>query len=253
VLSGIELVIRPSARGFIRKYVGSFASVIGIVTAGVISSLLHIGGMGLVLLTILAMSVAVWVLRCREAGLSTVFALLVLLVYGAYRLLSFRPSTASGTGYLAGIAGDVVYVTLVLSTIFSCIVAALTELFRRSITYVIGEDSIVISGGVVRKQTQSIPYHMIGRVVLEQSLLGKLLNYGTIILISPASWGEEYYVSSMGMGYTKIVREVSRDPLKVIYGVLNPHKIYEYIQSKITIPYTAYRKEVEYSNRETEG
>lgn len=48
------------------------------------------------------------------------------------------------------------------------------------------------------------------------------------------------------MGYAKIVREVSGDPLKVIYGVLNPHKIYEYIQSKITIPYTAYRKEVEY-------
>jgi hypothetical protein len=93
--------------------------------------------------------------------------------------------------------------------------------------------------------------------VLEQSLFGRLLNYGTVIPVGVAEWGAEYYTREVGtevegdkvsaeVRYARTIKEVSRDPLKCLYGVKKPDEMKTVIEKMITAPFRAEIDQVKY-------
>jgi len=251
---------RPSVKGFLRKYIGSFAPTIAVVVAGVTSSFMSINGGWLVLWVLIVTFIVLWVLRSKEAGIS-VFATLVLsFIYFAVKFASIPPeSFVYNPRIPEAVFSDTVAFAFFISIIVSILTALGTEAYRRSIRYIVTRDEVVMVGGIWRRQEHHLPYHMIGRVIVEQSLFGRMLNYGTVILVSPASWGEEYYARAVGgvggrgvgigVGYARVLQEISRDPMKCLYGISNPHEIANFISEKIKVPFRAYEKELEYFGR----
>lgn len=191
------------------------------------------------LLLALAFALA-WVLRSPEAAASTLLALalpfpLALLAEGLSRdpVALIRLLASRYTGLLPS-----------SSLLASLLVALAVEARRRSTVYEVGDAGVTIKTGIWRKQEQLIPYASIGRVVLEQSIVGRLLNYGTVIIVSPAEWGAEYYTRSLAagagkgggavvVGYARTLKEVSRDPGKCIYGVRRPRQVKEAIEARL--------------------
>jgi hypothetical protein len=130
------------------------------------------------------------------------------------------------------------------SLLASLLVALSVETRRKTTVYEVNDIGVVIRTGIWRRQEQTILYTSIGRIILEQSLFGRLLDYGTVIVISTTEWGAEYYTrsvametarggSSVSVGYARTLKEVSRDPGKCIYGVRRPRLVKEAIEAKL--------------------
>lgn len=242
--------VKPCARGFIRKYLGAASAFIASLLAGILSSTLFGYNATAFMFALIIAIVVLWVLRSREAGASMLLLIIAVVAYGLSSMSRLRPEDIARLGprLFDALASNVLSFMFYISIPISLALVLLVELYRRSIRYVVGEDEVVIEGGLWRRQVQAIPYHMIGRVIVEQSLIGRVLNYGTVILVSPALWGEELYARAVGVGvmYARILQEISRDPLKCLYGVPNPDEVADAIRSKIKIPFEAYKKELEY-------
>ena len=235
---------RPSVVGFSRRYLLAFTPLALLFLALVADSYLYhrfqvrIGWVPLTLALLLGAAVASWVLRSKEALASTLLAM------GLASLASFLSLSPKVTlwelpgALLRGLEG---------SLLLGCAAGAAAtcvgvEVYRRSINYIISNIGVRIRGGVWRRQEHFLPYGHVGRVILEQSLIGKLLDYGTVILVSAAEWGAEYYTRGAGAQasaplmpvkgealYARTLKEVSRDPLKCLYGIRKPRKVYEVI------------------------
>lgn len=193
---------------------------------------------------LLAALVIAWVIRSREALASSLIALILPCLLA---INQFKVKIATGNwafdfsmalvSFLAGYAGMFEW----CAWLGGLAVLAAVELSRRSVNYIITEASIVIRGGVWRRQEQVLPLSSVGRLVLEQSLVGKFLDYGTIVPVSSAEWGNEYYARGLGVEagsrrviggvfYARALKEVSRDPLKCLYGIRHPRRIKELIE-----------------------
>jgi len=263
-VSKILVSTRPSFLGFMRKYILCLAPLVALAIYAIIKSLLKnsLSVFNLILnlkfvsdllnFTILLsiLFIISWVLRSREVqwsvGLSlTISAIFVLLkVSGDFFDLILKGLSVYISSYPLA---SVIAVTL---TILG------TELYRRSIRYEITDTGIRLCGGICRRQEHYIPYDKIGRIVLEQSLFGRLLNYGTIIPVGLVEWGAEYYTRAIGVGsygrvtagvgYARTLKEISRDPLKCLYGVRDAVKIKEIVERMITSPFRAEVDQVEY-------
>jgi hypothetical protein len=126
-------------------------------------------------------------------------------------------------------------------------ILAWTEEFRRSIRYGISYEGVTIQGGVWMKQEHMIPHHQIGRVVMEQNLLGKISHTGTIIPVGTTQWGTETSIRGLGLGgqkdnigvalgFAKARQEGSRRPLDCLYGIPEPEKVLAVFETLITRP-----------------
>ncbi len=240
--------LRPSVLGFMRHYLLCLVPVVALLIYEYLHEplLKYIPFIPETLLSLatilLILSAIAWVFRSVEVegavGISLILPLL---------LLPFRQLTSP----LDVVKAYTDYLPKAI-LISSALMILRTEIFRRTISYRITDTGVEISGGVWRRQEQTIPYNQIGRVVLEQSVFGRLLNYGTVILVSSAEWGSEYYMrvvgagKNVGVGYGRILKEVSRDPLKCLYGVKNPKKLKEFIEKAISAVFRAEVDQVEY-------
>lgn len=251
-----EIIVRPTAKGFIRKYVAAYTPFIVLVAGRTVLSYLNlpIGGIYCLLIIVLLLLIVMWVFRSREGAASSLITVMVFFI-DIFR----EASTAYKYGGIEFVeevnrwGDEAIRLMIITSFIAGTVVAIATELYRRSITYTIGEKEVLFEGGIIRRQKRAIPYHMIGQAILEQSILGRALNYGTVILVSPAAWGEELYIRGLGIGggrgvglgagYARALQEISRDPLKVLYAIPNPQHIADIIREKITIPYEAHMVE----------
>lgn len=245
-----EIVTKPSARGFLRRYLGAASAFIASFLAGIVSEALSVYGLTAFTLAVIVAIIVLWVLRTREAGVSMLLWITAVLIYVFSKASRLRPEDIYRLGprVVDVLVSDALSFMFYISIPITLVILILVELFRRSVRYVVGEDEVVIEGGIWRRQIQAIPYHMIGRIIIEQSLIGRALNYGTIILVSPALWGEELYARAVGVDvayYARVLQEISRDPLKCLYGVPNPHEIASVIRDKIKIPFEAF-KELEF-------
>ena len=245
--------MKPTVASFIPRYLGSIVPLIVVGLADFASRYVNYPLMPI--LVIMLVFIVGWVLRSREvtASLGLFIVLYIVAVLWKIRAMNLTLQTII---YNTDSIGSVLdkYLTPV-AFISSILVVASTELYRRSITYEITEDSIRISGGLIRKQVHSLPYDKVGRVVLERGILARLLGYGTIIPVGVASWGEEYYTRGvgvggmkngvgLGVGYARTLQEISRDPLKVLYGVPNPAKVYEELERRVSFMYEAEKRKV---------
>lgn len=236
------LKLKPSAIGFGRKYLLALTPLAILAVSRLLLSLARARYPTLPnwalealapLLTLVALILA-WVLRSPEAAASSAFSLTLPL------LLAFANGLQATIEAFRGYLNLYPYAALAASIMTLLAV----EVRRRSYSYEIAQAGVTIKAGVWRRQEQTIPYTSIGRIVLEQSLLGRLFNYGTIIIVSPAEWGAEYYTrgieASIGKGgvgagviYARTLKEVSRDPGKCLYGVRKPREAKETIESML--------------------
>ena len=227
----MSVELRPTRIGFIRKYCCSLVPLFLLAGYAVIPGypMTRLFVFTLATLTVITAS---WAARSREALGSTGLFLLL-------SLLLVFPDFSSPVKILARTSEIIVYTAPAasLATLVS------TELYRRTIKYTIGDNAVVLEGGIIRRQKHVIPYQSITRVVLEQSFLGRLFGYGTVILVTPG-FGEELYTRAVGVGvldgagggagYARTLVEVSRDPLKVLYAVPKPEEVLKLVEEKIT-------------------
>jgi len=284
----VEIIsTRPSILGFLRKYLlcmtpmfalliyylitplfGYLANTVFTPVAGFVNFVMSamnipqdvvnsIAGFVSFLLILFIFLLVSWVLRSTEASGAIGLALIMPLILAVVEVWSSQPVTADTLKLAASVM--MAYRDNFLTGVFLAVAILLirTEIYRRSIRYTITDTGVSISGGIWRKQEQTMPYNQIGRVVLEQSLFGRLLNYGTVIPVGVAEWGAEYYTREVGtevegdrisaeVSYARTLKEVSRDPLKCLYGVRKPNEIKTIIEKMITAPFRAEIDQVEY-------
>ena len=93
---------------------------------------------------------------------------------------------------------------------------------------------------------QTIPHHQIGRIILEQDLIGSRFNYGTVIPRSTTSrdsaisfWGigasGQKDNTDPGAGYGGSVG-TSRDPLDCFFGIPDPKTAQQILEKKMYRP-----------------
>ncbi len=257
------LRLRPALIGFIRRFTLAltpiYIYIIALIIEPTLTSLIG-GGTGKIALSSILLFISIgviaisWVLRSKEAMASTVIAFVIMIIYtvlaGIPQLQGFdiirfleEVSNKLYWGYLWG---------AIIGSAATCLSI---EFYRRSITYEITNLGIHISGGHWRKQEQFLPYNQLSRVVMEQSFIGRLFNYGTIIPVGTGEWGQEEYSRGVIVGggkkgvgtgviYTRTLKEYSRDPLKSLYGIKNPREVYKLIAKLQSLPLGAELEQV---------
>ena len=250
-----DMKLKPTPASFLARYLSSLTPLLLFIAYSIAENYAKTYST-LILISIIPITGIAWTLRNREAsyslGLFTAIVLLTILL----KLGSSNLSIAEFPYFVKLFIEELHNVIGVAAVISSLLVLAYTEIYRRTISYEVGDDAITMSGGLLKKQYHSLPYDKIGRVILEQSVFGRLFNYGTVIPVGIASWGEEYYTRAIGggladhgavagLGYARTIQEISRDPLKVLYGVPNPKKVYDAIRDKLVFTYKAEKRKLE--------
>ena len=155
-------------------------------------------------------------------------------------------SPAFSMAYLLLFLQWIAFLVQPFSILASVLVLGGTEKFRRSIEYTITPDAVVIRGGIFRHVEQTIPHHHIGRVILEQDLIGSRFNYGTVIPRSTTSrhpaisfWGIEISGqkddADPGAGSEGSIG-TSRDPLDCFFGIPDPKTARRILERMISRP-----------------
>jgi membrane protein YdbS with pleckstrin-like domain len=242
------LVTRPSLPGFFRKYLLAASPLLVCAFAVAVRSQLGLlyPQLPAILLDALApllLAIAFvlsWVLRSPEAAASTLLALAL-----PFPLALLTEATSGDTfALMQRLASRYASLLTLSSLIASLLVIMGVEARRRSTVYEVSNTGVAIKTGIWRRQEQTIPYASIGRIVLEQSIVGKLLDYGTVMIVSSAEWGAEYYTRSFSLGagkgggaasagYARTLKEVSRDPGKCFYGVRRPSEVKKAIEARL--------------------
>lgn len=270
-----ELKLKPTFYGFIRKYIIAFLPVW--ILAGYLQVKFILGPLLSFLNPALILIGTIFGLKSTQIykffDFLTLFSLMFLAFILSWALRSKEGTASTGITILLPfliqipkIKKNINLINLInfysdffaISAIISSFLVLLSvELYRNSITYSLTGSELRISGGLWRKQEQTIPYNQIGRIVLEQSIFGKIFDYGTLIPVGVADWGSEYYTRGVGtfvdLGkthpgafYARTLKEVSRDPLKCLYGIRSPNKVKEKLEKYIAEPYRAEVAQAEY-------
>ena len=175
-----------------------------------------------------------WARQITELWMSTALTLGLSGVTGIV-LASFVGSPAISGNYMLLLLQWISFLVQPFCFIAAIIVIFVTEKFRGSIRYTLKKEGLWIRGGVWETQEYMIPYHQIGGVVLEQGLIGKKYNFGTVIPQTVTSWGADASVrstgasgqkdkSGAGSGFAKDLKDASRGPLDCLYGIPDPKK-----------------------------
>ncbi len=115
------------------------------------------------------------------------------------------------------------------------------EIHRQSLKYLITDSGIYITYGIIKKYDIFIPYNGVNKIILEQSIFGKIFNYGTIILICSIDDIAENNIKAFEVDifigkyiFGKIHKKLIKDPLKCLYNIKNPKYIKNIIENKIS-------------------
>jgi membrane protein YdbS with pleckstrin-like domain len=168
----------------------------------------------------------------RQTQVWTGSALALVLSSGAAYVLAGSPSFSMA--YLLLLLQWIAFLVQPFGIAASGIVLFGTEIFRRSVRYVITPDAVVIRGGIFRKVEQTLPHHRISMVSFEHDLIGSRFNYGTVIPQSSTS-RDGAVSSDTGAGYAGSAG-ASRDPLASLFGIPDPKAAQRIIESRMNRP-----------------
>ena len=249
-------ILRPTAKSFIKFYIESALPLILFALAYTAKSGVPVLTQVYYLFFIIFVFAVAWVLRSRFAQASLGLFIALLILFSAYYIYTSSPSIIALPVSFKTLLEEKLQQYLAASAaVSSAIVLLYAEVFRRSIVYEVGTGGVTIAGGVVRRQEVFYPYTQIANAVVERGLLARLLGYGTVILVSTGGWGAEQYTRGIGGGgtagavaggvfYARTLTEVSRDPLKCLYGIPEPEKVAGEIKSKLSFTYEALERQV---------
>jgi hypothetical protein len=252
------LAISFVATAFIRGFAGGFTSNLPPSMGSLFPGMGDMVEMAFLLTSpigIFALFVMIgWIMRFTEMWTGSALAL-GLSGIGGFLLVTVSPDPSVSP--ILDLLYGIVYLIPPASVVSMAIVAAWTEKYRRSIRYTITGEGVITRGGVWKQQEHMLPHHQVGRLVLEQDLLGKLLHTGTILVVGTAQWGSEISVRGLGLsgqkdnvnvglGYAKARQEVSRSPLDCLYGVRDPDRIMALLERLISRPAERGEEQVSY-------
>jgi membrane protein YdbS with pleckstrin-like domain len=166
---------------------------------------------------------------------------LILSVIGG---LVYMGISTFSTSYLFDLLRSIAYLIQYFSVLASLIVIFGIELFRRSVTYTITRDVVIITGGLWNLVENVIPLHQIKRIVLVQGHLGQLFHFGTIVPaglvfgISQVDMREQYAVGDAVHQDTDTASALrweqgAQNPLVSLYGIRDPGNVKERLEKAI--------------------
>jgi len=183
-----------------------------------------------------------WVLYIREIWMGS---LAVLILSGISAWFLMTGISLLSLSYIPHFIELWAFYVLIFSIIVSTVMAFLTEKYRQTIQYTITKRGIKIKGGLWKQEEHLILFNQVGRIVMEQGVLGRIFNFGDIIPVSSAQWGAEIGIRgmgasnqkknfSLGVGYARARQEIARTPVNCLYGVPNPKQIQELLETSIS-------------------
>lgn len=225
VLFGVSVIATAMMRGFLT---GSFSSAMNSPLRGLLAGMEDLMEMTVLLTAPVGVyfTFVLIGLRVRSTEMWTGSALaLGLSALGGFLLFTLSPDRSVSPSldllyWIAYLAGPASLVAVIL-------VLGFTEQYRRSITYTIGREGLILGGGIWKRREHLLPWHQIGSLVLEQGPLEKRLGTGTIVPLvtgGPGSTGR------------KAGREPSRSPLECLSGIREPDLVMEFLQELISRP-----------------
>jgi len=180
----------------------------------------------------------------RQAGMWTGPSLTLILSSGTAFVLA--GSASLSLAYSVQVLQWIAFLVEPSSILVSVMVLWETERFRRSISYTITPDAVVIRGGVFTHVEQTIPFHQIGGVTFEQGPIGSRYNYGTVIPRSTTSRNESIlfrWIGAFGQNDNADPGTgpggsigTSRDPLDCFYGIPDPKTAQQILEKMIYRP-----------------
>ncbi len=259
VYGPVLFITHPAPRGFIHKYILGFTPIFLAALSGIILNIMlgagksfpHslVGPLGTIvpdldifvqLFAYLIAPICIFlffiflgdILNRPEiwigAGLALIMSVISGLVYMGIPTLS--------TSYLFDLFRWIAYLIQPFSVIASLIVITGIELFRRSVTYTITRDVVIITGGLWNLVENLIPLHQIERLVLVQGRLGHFFHFGTIVpagLVFGISQidmrgrhvtGDKVYPDTDSSSTVRWEQGL-HNPLVSLYGIRDPEKV----------------------------
>ncbi|MDD1665469.1 MAG: PH domain-containing protein [Methanomicrobiales archaeon] len=237
----ISLIATAAIRGFVAGFPTSIPTPMGSLAQGmgdmVETLILLTAPVGVFLFFVLIG----WLGRSTEMWTSSALALGLSGLAGTLLVIFFpEPSMNSILDLLSWIA----YLILPASIVAVVVILAWTEMFRRSISYSITNEGIVTGGGVWKRQDHILPHHQIGKLVMEQDPIMRLLHTGTIIPV--VTMGPGAGASKVTANLAKAGQDASRHPLDCLYGVRDPEKIMALLEQLILRPAGRGEEQVSY-------
>ena len=157
---------------------------------------------------------------------------LLLSLIGAFVMLHGTEFPILSTRYLLSFFLWVSYLVQPFSVVAAAIVITGTEVFRRTLNYVLARDAILITGGIWHQAENVIPLRDVEGIGFVQGWLGRLLNFGTVVPAGKVFGLSEIDMTGHEQGDTQhpVTSQVtsvqwqkgSHDPLVCLYGILNP-------------------------------
>ena len=166
---------------------------------------------------------------------------LILSVIGG---LVYMGISTFSTSYLFDLFRSIAYLIQYFSVLASLIVILGIELFRRSVTYTITRDVVIITGGLWNLAENVIPLHQIKRIVLVQGHLGQFFHFGTIVPaglvfgITQVDMREQYAAGDAVHPDTDTASALrweqgAQNPLVSMYGIRDPGNVKERLEKAI--------------------
>jgi hypothetical protein len=170
-----------------------------------------------------------WMARLNEiwAGSSLALGLSVL---GGLLLVLLTPDPTMSP--LMDLLTWIAYLILPASIATALVLVVWAEKLRRSIRYRLTGEGILTTGGVWRHREHLLPYHQIGRLVLEQDPIGRLLHVGTVVAVGPDPGGSP---AGGRKGVSGAGVQSSRHPLDCLYGIRDPEKVMALLEQVISL------------------
>jgi membrane protein YdbS with pleckstrin-like domain len=241
LLAGISFIITAALYGFLNAFVPNLSGSMGTFLPGM-GDMIDMAVLLTAPVSIFLLVVIIgWMLRFTEMWTSSALALGLSSLGGIFLVIFFPVTSMSRIMDLLTTMADLI---LPASAVAVIIVIAWTEKFRRSISYAVTNQGVVTKGGVWTRQEQVLPYNQIGRLVMEQGPIMRLLHTGTVIPV--ATGGPGGGASRDTANAAKAGQGASRHPLDCLYGVRDPEKVMALLEQ--LIPHPAGRGEEKVSN-----
>jgi membrane protein YdbS with pleckstrin-like domain len=182
-LFAVYLIIVALFLGWFHSYLGSNEQLLG-----VLSFLNVIFGMTGMKTVDIALLVVFWIILLLSGlGIGVLWVSKMPLVY---MVLVGLAGTALELYFLAPYEFALKpMVKLLLLGVAAAVSMILTEVYRKRHTYVITNYRIVTKKGFIRKEERELMYDKITDVYVNQGILGRIFNFGTVIPISGSGFG----------------------------------------------------------------
>ncbi|GEM_PF-440590 len=137
------------------------------------------------------------------------------------------------------------YAPFLVFSIVSILALAIQDAYRRTFGYEISEGCIKISYGFMKSNQQIIPLRHVTNVLLDRSILARLLGVGNVVIVTSSGMGSgdrgvfggvmggggaKRFGAGVHVGAVSQAKEFVADPKNCIFGVSKPARVSEEIE-----------------------